>query len=59
MALTLVKETGTGLSNANSYADAAEGDAYHEGHLYASSWTGASTGTKEAALVMATPAGSC
>ena len=54
MALVLVKETGAGLGNANSYADAADGDAYHEGHLYASSWTGASTGTKEAALVMAT-----
>ena len=35
MALTLVKETGAGLSNANSYANAADGDAYHDGHLYA------------------------
>src|SRR5436190_22394585 len=54
MALVLVKETGAGLNNANSYASAADGDAYHEGHLYASSWTGASTATKEAALVIAT-----
>ena len=54
MPLVLVKETGAGLGNANSYASAADGDDYHEGHLYASSWTGASTGTKEAALVMAT-----
>ena len=36
MALVLVKEDGTGKSNANSYADVADGDAYFEGHLYAS-----------------------
>ena len=54
MALTLVKEDGTGLSNANSYASVAEGDAYFEGHLYATAWTGASAGSKAAALVMAT-----
>jgi hypothetical protein len=52
--MTLVKEDGTGLSNANSYASVADCDAYHEGHLYASDWTGATTATKEAALVMAT-----
>jgi hypothetical protein len=54
MSLTLIKEDGSGLSNANSYASAADGDSYHDGHLYASAWTGAVTGTKEAALVMAT-----
>ena len=54
MALTLIKEDGTGKSDANSYASAADGDAYHEGHLYASAWTGAATGDKEKALVMAT-----
>jgi hypothetical protein len=54
MALTLVKETGEGLEDANSYASAADGDAYHEGHLYASAWTAATAGKKEAALVMAT-----
>ncbi len=54
MALTLIKEDGSGLANANAYADVAEGDAYHEGHLYATDWTGASSGTKAAALVMAT-----
>lgn len=54
MALTLIPEDGTGLSTANSFASVAEADAYHEGHLYASTWTGAATGTKEAALVMAT-----
>ena len=54
MALTLIKEDGTGKSDANSYASVADGDAYHEGHLYATAWTGATTGKKEAALVMAT-----
>ena len=54
MALTLIKEDGTGKSDANSYASAADGDAYHEGHLYASAWTGAATADKEKALVMAT-----
>jgi hypothetical protein len=54
MALTLIKEDGTARTDANSYATAADGDAYHDGHLYASAWTGATTAKKEAALVMAT-----
>jgi hypothetical protein len=54
MALTLIKEDGTGKVDANAYADAADGDAYHEGHLYASAWTAASAANKDAALVMAT-----
>jgi len=54
MPLTLIKEDGTGKPDANSYAAVADGNAYHDGHLYASVWTGASTTTKEAALVMAT-----
>src|SRR5512136_1491423 len=54
MALTLIKEDGTGRTDANSYASVAEGDAYFEGHLYASAWTAATSGTKAAALVMAT-----
>jgi hypothetical protein len=54
MALVLTKEDGTGLANANAYANAADGDAYHDGHLYASAWTAATTGSKEKALVMAT-----
>ena len=54
MPLTLIKEDGTGKPDANSYAAAADGDAYHDGHLYASSWTSATTGNKEKALVMAT-----
>jgi len=54
MALTLIKEDGTGRVDANSYASAADGDAYHDGHLYASAWTAATTANKEAALVFAT-----
>lgn len=54
MALTLIKEDGTGRSDANAYANAADADAYHEGHLYATAWTGATAAKKEAALVMAT-----
>jgi hypothetical protein len=54
MALVLIKEDGSGKIDANSYADAADGDAYHDGHLYASAWTAAAPEIKEAALVMAT-----
>ena len=54
MALTLTKEDGTGKADANSYANVADGDAYHEGHLYATAWTGATSDQKAAALVMAT-----
>jgi hypothetical protein len=54
MPLVLIKEDGTGVANANSYADVAEGDAFHEAHLYAMDWTAASTATKTAALVFAT-----
>jgi hypothetical protein len=54
MALILIKETGAGLANANAYANAADGDAYHEGHLFATAWTAATLANKEAALVMAT-----
>lgn len=54
MALTLIKETGAGLVDANSYASAADGDAYHDGHLYASAWTAATLANREKALVMAT-----
>ena len=54
MALTLIKEDGTGKVDANAYANAADGDAYHEGHLYATAWVGATAEQKDAALVMAT-----
>ena len=54
MALTLIKEDGTGMAEANSYASVADGDAYFDGHLYASQWTAAATANKEKALVFAT-----
>jgi hypothetical protein len=54
MALTLIKEDGTGKVDANSYAAAVDCDAYHDGHLYATAWTAATQARKEAALVMAT-----
>jgi hypothetical protein len=54
MALVVTKETGSGSASANSYASVADGDAYFEGHLYPTSWTGADAATKGAALVMAT-----
>jgi hypothetical protein len=54
MSIALVKEDGTGLANANAYASAADCDAYHAGHLYATAWTGATDDQKAAALVMAT-----
>src|SRR5688572_27710830 len=53
MPLVLIKEDGTGKSDANSYAAVADGDAYHDGHLYASAWTAATLTNKETALVMA------
>lgn len=54
MALTLVKEEGSGLATANAYADVADGDYYHDGHLYATAWTAATADNKAKALVMAT-----
>jgi len=54
MPLVLIKEDGSGKPDANTYALAADGDAYHDGHLYASAWTGATTANKEKALAMAT-----
>lgn len=54
MALTLIKEDGTGRNDANAYANAADGDAYHDGHLYASAWTAATLANKEKALAFAT-----
>jgi hypothetical protein len=50
---TLTKETGAGLANANSYADLADGDAYHLGHLYGTAWKTADDDKQSAALVMA------
>lgn len=52
MALTVVATPGA--STANSYCTVAEADTYHEGHLYADTWTNASDANKAAAVVMAT-----
>lgn len=54
MPLTLIKEDGTGLSTANTYASRADGDAYAEARLRSTAWTGASNADKDASLVMAT-----
>ncbi len=54
MALVLIKEDGTGKVDANAYASVVDGDTYHDGHLYAAAWTGATADNKAAALVMAT-----
>jgi len=54
VALILIKEDGTGRVDANAYATAADGDGYFDGHLYATTWTAATTGNKEKALVFAT-----
>lgn len=43
-----------GGASANSYATVSEGDSYHNAHLYATDWTGASSPDKEKALQMAT-----
>ena len=37
-------------ADANSYASATDGDAYHDGHLYATAWTAATTGTSHASV---------
>ena len=54
MALTIVVEDGAGRSDANAYISRADADAYFEGRPNAAAWTGATTGEKEMALVMAT-----
>jgi hypothetical protein len=54
MALVLIKEDGTGKTDANAYASAADADAYHDGRLYVTTWTAAPLASKEKALVFAT-----
>jgi len=43
-----------GGATANAYCTVAEGNTYHDAHLYASDWTDADTDTKTIALIMAT-----
>lgn len=52
MACTI--EATAGAEDANSYATIAEGDAYHETHLYASAWEDTDDTTRCKALQMAT-----
>ena len=55
MPLTLIKEDGTGRSDANTYADVADADAFFAGHLYPEVWLATVNATRrEPALVMAT-----
>jgi len=53
MAIILIKETGAGLANANTYASVDDGNAYHAGHLYATPWTAATADQRAVALAMA------
>jgi hypothetical protein len=54
MPLTLIQEDGTAKPDSNTYASVADGDTYHDAHLYATAWTAATTANKEKALAMAT-----
>ena len=42
------------LANFNAYCSVAESDAYHATRLHNTAWTGATTATKEAAIIWAT-----
>jgi len=52
--MTLVVEDGTGISTANSYATAAEGDTYWSDRGGETVWDASSTAVKEAGLVKGT-----
>lgn len=54
MAITIVVETGTGLSNSNSYVTVAEADTYNENHYYGSAWAALSDENKKRAMIFAT-----
>lgn len=54
MAVTIVKEDGTGLANANAYADEADALAYLESIGKKDAWTVFSGNAKRAALIAAT-----
>jgi hypothetical protein len=54
MALTLIKEDGSGKTNSNSYADVSDSNSYHETRLHSDDWTNAGSEDQEAALVWAT-----
>lgn len=52
--MSLIVETGSGLTNANSYISVADADTYVADHGNESVWTAATTAQKEAALRNAT-----
>ncbi len=52
--MALVLDATVGGPNSNSYSTLTEANEYHEAHLYATDWTGATDPKKEAALVWAT-----
>jgi hypothetical protein len=54
MALTLIVEDGTSKPDSNTYIGLADADAYFEGRLNNTAWTGADIDTKTAALIQAT-----
>src|SRR3954452_11044747 len=54
MALTLTWEDGSGVPNANSYAQVADGDDYFDGHVYPAPWSTSAADLKAEALIMAT-----
>jgi len=54
MPVTIIKEDGSGLANANSYATVADGNAYANERLRVDSWTTATDDDKARALIMAT-----
>jgi len=53
MALTLTVEDGTSKTDSNTYISLADANAYFEGRLNASDWTGATDANKNAGLVQA------
>lgn len=54
MAITIVVETGAGLSNSNSYVTVAEADTYNENHYYGSAWAHLQDEKKKRAIIFAT-----
>ena len=49
----MIVETGSGLTNSNSYVSLDDADIYHEKRLHVTDWTGSNDDTKEAALMWA------
>jgi hypothetical protein len=54
MPITIIKEDGTGRSDANSYGTIAEGHTFFAGHLYPDYWEAATDDRRARGLVMAT-----